>query len=194
MPLIPYVDPMQAPKEVRELLDVLPDLHVFQLVAQAPTLIGPWLALGGAILASLELDPLVRELAILQVACTSGCEYERVQHEAIAVGVGATSPQVTLLATPSESRDHDAMHRAFTPGQRAVISFTDQVVGPGRVAGGVVVARREHHSDRSLVELLLVIGHYSGIALLAETLRLDLDESAQMAVVDLAAGNASGGR
>src|SRR5271166_6048849 len=132
MPLIPYVDPKSAPQEVQELLDVLPDLRVFQMVAQAPTLFRPWLALGGAILASLELDPVVRELAILQVACTSGCEYERVQHEAIAVGVGATSEQVILLAIPSESRDHDAMDRAFSSSQRAVVSFTDQVVGPGR--------------------------------------------------------------
>jgi len=194
MPLLPYVDRKSAPQEVRELLDVLPDLRVFQMVAQAPTLFGPWLALGGAILASLELDPLVRELAILQVACTSGCDYERVQHEAIAVGVGASSEQVTLLATPSESRDHDAIDRAFTPDQRAVISFTDQAAGPGRVAEADVVALRDHLSDRSIVELLLVIGHYSAIALLAETLRLDLDESAQMAVVDLAAGNTSEGR
>src|SRR5664279_2144784 len=113
MALIPYVDPKGAPQEVRKLLDVLPDLHVFQMVGQAPTLFGPWLALGGAILASLELDPLLRELAILQVACTSGCEYERLQHGAIAVGVGASNEQVTLLATPGENRDRDAMHRAF---------------------------------------------------------------------------------
>jgi len=164
------------------------------MVAQAPTLFGPWLALGGAILASLELDPLLRELAILQVARTSGCKYERLQHGAIAVGVGASSEQVTLLATPTESRAQDAMRCAFTPGQRAVISFTDHVVGPGRIAEAEVVALREHLSDRGIVELLLVIGHYSGIALLAEAVRLDLDESAQMAVVDLAAGNTSDGR
>src|ERR1039458_5239128 len=194
MALIPYVDPKSAPQEVRKLLDVLPDLHVFHMVAQAPTLFGPWLALGGAILASLELEPLLRELAILQVACTSGCEYERLQHEGIAIGVGASREQVTLLATPAESRDQDAMERAFSTGQRAAMRFTDQVVGPGRVAEAEVVALREHLSDRSIVELLLVIGHYSGIALLAETVRLDLDESAQMAVVDLAAGNTSDGR
>ncbi len=86
------------------------------------------------------------------------------------------------------------MDRAFTTSQRAVISFTDQVVDPGRVAEAEVVALREHLSDRSIVELLLVIGHYSGIALLAETVRLDLDESAQMAVADLAARNTSDGR
>jgi AhpD family alkylhydroperoxidase len=188
MALIPYADSQRAPKEVRELLDVLPDLHVFRMVGQASTLFGPWLALGGAILATLELDPLLRELAILQVACTVGCDYERLQHEAIAAGVGATSEQVVLLATALESRDHDEVNRAFTPAQQAVIRLTDQVAGPGRASEREVVALRQHLSDRGIVELLLVIGYYVGIALLAETVRLDLDEPAQMAVVDLAAG------
>src|SRR5664280_526875 len=135
MALIPYADPQNAPKEVRELLEVLPDLHVFRMVGQAPTLFGPWLALGGAILATLELDPLLRELAILQVASTVGCEYERLQHAAIAAGVGATSDQVTLLATAREGRDQDAMHRGFTPCQRAVISFTEQMAVVDLAAG-----------------------------------------------------------
>ena len=190
MPLIPYVVPEDATREVRELLDVLPDLSVFRVVAQASTLFGPWLALGGAILTSLELDPLIRELAILQVACTSGCAYERRQHEAIAIGVGATDEQVTLLATPCEHRDEAAMHRAFTPVQRSVLAFTQQAAGPGRPSEGEVAALRAHLSDRGIVELLLVIGHYAGIALLAETVRLDPDEPAQMAVVDLAAAAA----
>jgi AhpD family alkylhydroperoxidase len=194
MALIPYVNSQSAPSEVRELLDFLPDLHVFRMVGQAPTLFGPWLEFGGAILATLELDPLLRELAILQVASTVGCDYERLQHEAIAEGVGATSDQIKLLAIPRESRDQDAVNRAFAPAQRTVISFTDQVAGPGRASEGEVLALREHLSDRCIVELLLVVGHYLGIARLAETVRLDLDEPAQMAVVDLAAGALNGGR
>ncbi len=186
MALIPYVDSERAPKDVRDLLEVLPDLHVFRLVGQAPTLFGPWLALGAAILANLEIDPLLRELAILQVASTLDCEYERLQHATIAAGVGATSEHVTMLGTPSSSRDHDEMNRTFTPLQRAVVDFADQVAAPGAVPEEDVIALREHLSDRCIVELLLVIGHYSAIATLAETARLDLDEPADMAVVDLA--------
>jgi AhpD family alkylhydroperoxidase len=194
MALIAYADPQSSPREVRELLDLLPDLNVFRMVGQAPTLLGPWLAFGGAILATLELDPLLRELAILQVASTVGCAYERLQHEAIAAGVGATSEQVKLLATAHETRDEDTVNGAFTPGERAVISFADQVAGPGRASEEDVLALREHLSDRCIVELLLVIGHYLGIARLAETVRLDLDEPAQMAVVDLASGRVNRGR
>ena len=167
MALIPYVDSEHAPNEVREVLDVLPDLHVFRMVGQAPTLLGPWLALGAAILATLELDPLLRELAILQLASTLDCDYERLQHATIAAGVGATSEQIALLGSVSESRDPDEMNRFFTRTQRAVVGFTDQVAAPGRVPEEDVVALREHLSDRCIVELLLVIGHYAAIATLA---------------------------
>jgi alkylhydroperoxidase family enzyme len=108
--------------------------------------------------------------------------------------VGATSEQVKLLATAHETRDEDTVNGAFTPGERAVISFADQVAGPGRASEEDVLALREHLSDRCIVELLLVIGHYLGIARLAETVRLDLDEPAQMAVVDLASGRVNRGR
>jgi alkylhydroperoxidase family enzyme len=75
-----------------------------------------------------------------------------------------------------------------------VIGFTDQVAGHGRASEEEVAVLREHLSDRCVVELLLVIGHYLGIALLAETVRLDLDEPAQMAVVDLAVGTTNNER
>ena len=107
MALIPYADPKSAPKEVRELLDVLPDLHVFQMVAQAPTLFGPWLALGGAILATLELDPLLRELAILQVACTVGLRVRATPARSDRCGCGR-----------DQRASHAARHRLREPGPR----------------------------------------------------------------------------
>jgi alkylhydroperoxidase family enzyme len=188
MPLIPYVDPKSAPQEVRELLDVLPDLHLFKMVGHAPTLFGPWLALGAALLASLELDPVLRELAILQLASTLDCEYERIQHGTIAEGVGATSEQVALLALPIDGRSDAAVQRTLSASQQAVISFTDKVVSRVGVSPDEVADLRDHLSDRSIVELLLVFAHYAGIAMLAETVHLDLDASTQMAVVDLASG------
>ena len=50
---------------------------------------------------------------------------------------------------------------------------------------------REHSSDRVLVEALMVIGYYVATALVLQTLRVDLDYPADMAVVDLAQTNRS---
>jgi AhpD family alkylhydroperoxidase len=186
MALLPYADPQTAPPDVREVLSALPDLNLFRMVSQAPTMLRPWLGLGGALLTSLELDPLLREFAVLQVAQSAGCDYERIQHEAMAAGVGATADQIALLAGPPADRLESAMARAFTPADRAVIDITDEVVATGRAGESRLVTLGAHLSDREIVELLLVIGYYVGIALLAETLRLDPDEPAQMAVVDAA--------
>ena len=66
------------------------------MVAHAETAFRPWLALGD-LLGKLQLDPALRELAILRVAAIAGCSYELVQHGPIATAVGVGSDQVEAL-------------------------------------------------------------------------------------------------
>src|SRR2546421_12080599 len=106
MARLPYVDPSEAPERVREALDALPPLNVFRMTANAETAFRPWLAFGGALLSSLELDARLRELVILHVARLSGADYERVQHVPIALAAGAT--ERGLAAVEGRARDFDA--------------------------------------------------------------------------------------
>jgi aminoglycoside phosphotransferase (APT) family kinase protein len=73
------------------------------MVAHAETAYGPWLGYGGALLTELELDPLLRELAILQVAKQVGSEYEWVQHDGITRAVGGTAEQVAAVEAADPS-------------------------------------------------------------------------------------------
>src|SRR5437763_16217165 len=98
MARLPYVDPGEAPERVREALDALPPLNIFRMVANAETAFRPWLALGGALLSSLELDPRLRELAILRVGKLERAEYEWVQHVPLAGSVGASEPEIAAIA------------------------------------------------------------------------------------------------
>src|SRR5438105_5527757 len=92
---LPYVDPERAPAHVREVLERMPSLNVFLMMANAETAFRPWMRWGGVLLNDLALDPLLRELAILHVArLTPGAEYEWVQHVPIARSVGAAEEQV----------------------------------------------------------------------------------------------------
>jgi len=68
------------------------------MIGHAETVLLSWLGLGGALLSSLSLDPVLRELVILQVAACTGCDYERVQHEAIAAGVGVPAEAAAAVA------------------------------------------------------------------------------------------------
>src|SRR5439155_22624482 len=93
------------------------------MLANAETAFRPWMRFGAVLLTDLELDPLLRELAILRVArLTPHAEYEWVQHVPIAKAVGATDDQVSAL----ERDDWDA--DCFSDDQRLVLSFTSEVV------------------------------------------------------------------
>lgn len=175
MARLPYADPDTAPERVRRALENVPPLNVFRMVANAETAFRPWLAFGGALLSSLELDPRVRELAILRVARLSGAEYEWVQHVPIALAVGASQEQVD--AVDRGEIDDDSLGDA----ERAALRFTTEVVREVRASDEALAALRAAGlSPREVVELLLVIGQYMLVARVAETAGIELDEPADV--------------
>jgi alkylhydroperoxidase family enzyme len=179
MTRLSYLDPNLASEPVQEALAMLPDLHLFRVLGHAEGALGPWLALGGALLSSLSLDPRLRELAILQVARSAGSDYERVQHEAIAAGVGVPPGQIRAVVGGH-------LDDPVLGGCAAVLRGVDELVRTHGLTDAAFAELREHLGDRECVELLLVVGHYLGLALLAAAVDLDLDPPAQMAVVELA--------
>jgi 4-carboxymuconolactone decarboxylase len=183
MTRLPYLDPARAPDAVRDTLRVLPDLNLFRIAGHAQTTLVPWLTLGGTLLSSLSLDPVLRELVILQVATSSGSDYERIQHQAIAAGVGVSAPQATAVV--AGQLDSPALGD-YAPILRVV---DDLVRAHTTDTAGFDLLRRRLN-DQEIVEVLLVVGYYLGVALLAAAVDLDPDPPAQMAVVDAAAAAA----
>jgi 4-carboxymuconolactone decarboxylase len=181
---LPYVDPDAASDKVREALEVVPPLNVFRMMANAETAFRPWLAFGGALLSSLELDPVVRELVILHVGKLSGAEYEWAQHVPIALAVGATQNQVDAV----ERGDLDS--ESLSAVERDVLGFTTEVVRDVRASDEALDAVREHLSPREVVELLLVIGNYMLVARVAETTGIEVDPGGP----EVAEAAARGGR
>jgi alkylhydroperoxidase family enzyme len=171
MARLPYVDPADAPPPVREALELAPPLNIFRMMANADTAFRPWLRWGATLLTDLELDPLLRELAILRVASlTPHAEYEWVQHAPIAKAVGAVDAQVEAL----ERGDPDA--DCFSADERAVLGFTTEVVRDARASEEALGRVREFLSPREIVELLMVIGQYMMVARVMATTDMELDE------------------
>ncbi|HEX8647740.1 MAG TPA: carboxymuconolactone decarboxylase family protein [Thermoleophilaceae bacterium] len=170
MARLPYVDPEAAPQPVREALERVPPINVFRMVANAETAFRPWLAFGGALLSSLELDARLRELVILHVGRLSGAEYEWVQHVPIAHAVGASEEDVAAIERGEVDAD------CLGADVRAALRFTTEVVRDVRASDAALAALREHLSPREVVELLLVIGQYMMVARVAETAGIEIDE------------------
>jgi 4-carboxymuconolactone decarboxylase len=170
---IPYVDPEEAPERVREVLEAMPPLNVFRMMANAETAFRPWMRWGGVLLNDLALDPLLRELAILRVArLTPHADYEWIQHVPIARSVGAAEEQVTAL----DRGEIDV--GCFTTDQRAVLRFTTEVVRDARASDESFSAVAALLSPREIVELIMVIGQYMMLARVMATTDMELDEPA----------------
>jgi 4-carboxymuconolactone decarboxylase len=162
MPRLPLAEP-------RDGADPAP-LKLFRMVAHAETAYGAWLQYGGALLTRLELDPLLRELAILQVARQVGSHYEWVQHDPIARAVGATDAQIDAIQA---GRDDDS---AFDAYQSLVLQITRTTVNEGAATEEQIAELSKQLGPRQVVELLLVIGNYTAIAMLIASTGLEPDQ------------------
>lgn len=168
MARVPYIDPETAPPATAAVLANLPRLHVFGLLAQAETAFTPWLRFGGAVLSDLALDPLLRELTILQVGRLAA-RYEWEQHVPIAKEHGATDEQIAALEAG------DIEHASFSPVQRALLAFVADMVRDGEVPDDRYAALAAGLDDRRVVEVALTAGHYLGLARMMTALRIDSD-------------------
>ncbi len=171
MARLPYVDPSAASPEVRDALDRAPPLNIFRMMANAETAFRPWLRWGATLLSDLQLDPVLRELAILRVArLTPHAEYEWVQHAGIAKAVGATDEQVAALAGDDIAAD------CFSDLERLVLRFTTEVVRDARASDETLEPLAAELSPREVVELLMVVGQYMMVARVMATTHMELDE------------------
>lgn len=179
MARLPYVDPSEAPEPVREALELLPPLNIFRLLANAEANFRPALRLGASILGQQDLDPLLRELAILRVARLTPAEYEWVQHADIMLAVGGTQEQVDALARDDIESD------VFSEAARAVLRFTTELVHDGTVSQATFDAVAAAHPPREIVELTLAVSYYMLIARVMNVADIDMDPSMGAQVIGL---------
>jgi AhpD family alkylhydroperoxidase len=168
MSRIPLLDESSAPAEIREALAAMPPQGtVWRMVAHAETAFRPFLHLAGKLQTSLTLDPKLRQLAILRVAELTDCEYEAVQHEVIAEleGVGAEQ-----IAAVGEGR---ADGPEFDAREALVLRFVTESVQQLGASEATMSQLAEQFPPREIVELMLVISQYLGLAVLLKSTALE---------------------
>jgi 4-carboxymuconolactone decarboxylase len=178
MTRLPYIDPQTTSPDVREALNALPALNIFATLAHADTAFIPYLTFGGVLLTQLELDPKLRELAILLVAAHTGAEYEWIQHVGISRTIGIDDEQIAAV------QRGDLEATCLNPDARVLLRFTNQVLQRPRADEDTFTALRERFPPRQIVELLLVIGNYHMLARIMTSLDIDLDPAASSTVID----------
>jgi 4-carboxymuconolactone decarboxylase len=171
MPRIPYYEVENATGKHAEFLGKLgTDLNIYRMLAHTEYGLKGFIRMGNALLYKCELDPVLRELAILRVGRLSRAAYEVYQHEKIGRDAGVAEEKIAAL------RDATIESPVFTDNEKAVLRFVDDVVRNVKASDKALKAVEAFLSKGALIELTLTIGYYMMVCRLLETTGVEIEE------------------
>ncbi|MBV8675142.1 MAG: carboxymuconolactone decarboxylase family protein [Acidobacteriaceae bacterium] len=182
MARIPYARPEQYEELMRNIR--LPEdaarTNAFGMLAHAPAIGGSVLKLIHSILTAADLDFFLHELVILRVSQRCQAWYAWTQHITVAQAIGLSDAQTAALARGEAPED------LFSPRERALLAFTDEVLDRSRVSDRTFERVQQEFSTREVVELLITIGYFRMIGSLLTNLEVELDPRRAEELLELA--------
>ncbi|WP_418316325.1 carboxymuconolactone decarboxylase family protein [Piscinibacter sakaiensis] len=140
-----------------------------QLLHSAPIAKG-WNTYLGSIRTGGIVDGGLRELVILLVAILNRAPYEFFQHAPVALAEGVPQAKLDALKNWRNSS-------LFTPKERHVLAYTEEMTLHVQVAQPVFDIVRAHFSDRELVELTATIAAYNMVSRFLEALQIEPEQN-----------------
>ncbi|HUD53296.1 carboxymuconolactone decarboxylase family protein [Parvibaculum sp.] len=169
MARLPYPDPATLPEASRKLLETLPPLNIFRMLAGSGASFVPFMALINAYLNEGTLDPELRELVILRVGRLCGSAYELHQHIRVSRTLGLTEERIEATAG-------SVPNARFSEAENAALAFADDLVAHVKADKALLDAARAHLGDAGVQELIIVVGIYLLVCRYLETLEIELEE------------------
>jgi len=153
---------------LRELLASRPPYTIYRVLANAPTVLPGFMQLASALLTQTELDPQLREMAILRVGAHCRSAYEIHQHERLARHVGVSEARIRKAL--------DIQHTADGADfEDTLLAFVDSVVLSVKAPEAQYHAVSAGLSPRGMVELLITIGTYMMVSRVLENLEVEIE-------------------
>lgn len=141
---------------------------VFTVLGRGRGLFWGWLHFAGALMPGGKLPRRETELVILRVAALRGCDYELSHHARLGRRAGLSALEIDAL------RDDDPEH-PWDGRDRLLLAAATELVLTHDLADATWDRLRAEYDDRTLVEILLLVGHYDMLATTLMTLRLEPD-------------------
>lgn len=117
-----------------------------------------------------ELPRRDTELVILRVAWNCRCRYEWGQHVDIGMRAGLSREEIIRVPLGADAPD-------WYPQQRAILRACDEMHAERLVSDETWGALKQHFNERILLELLMLIGFYEGLAGVLNSTGLTLDNA-----------------
>lgn len=144
-------------------------LNVFKVMAHSPELMQSWWAMMAVLFTRLQLDPRLRELAVLRLFRITRCRYGYAHHVRLGRDVGISDEEMADLDVYEQSE-------RFSPLDKLVLRYTDAVTRMDERAPALAQELRAHLSERELVELTFCIANWNLMAHLLLPLEIEVEE------------------
>jgi alkylhydroperoxidase family enzyme len=170
MARVPYLDAADLDEADRPLLNR--PINLFRALAGNPAglrefqRIGEWIRYGG------QLDPRLRELAILQVGYLTRSQYEYSHHVKIAQDFGVTADDINLICRPSDAPPADE-------GTAIVLTAATEITQDLELSDQTWQSVEALLGTARAIELVLVITHYCAVVRVLRTLKIDVEPDYQ---------------
>lgn len=169
MARIPYPDPATLAPKDRDFLADLPQLNVWRMLAGSPSVFRPMTAFSSAYLNEGELSDEMREIVILRTGYLRDSQYEVANHLRVAKLIGMDQAKIDALV-PGQPQD------VFTPEEREVLRFVDEVVLDGSASREAFDAVAAFMSSAEMIELTIVIGVYTMVSQFCATFDIEVEQ------------------
>lgn len=169
MARIPYPDLQSLPQPHQNILNGLPNLNVFRMMAGAGEVFPPFMDFINAYLNNGLLEAQLRELVILRVGNISGSTYEVHQHERVARTEGLSEDRIAATKSP-------APNSIYSDAENAALCMAEEIVANVRPSNATFEKARAHFSDGQLQELTIITGFYMMVSRYLETLDIELED------------------
>jgi AhpD family alkylhydroperoxidase len=143
--------------------------NLFTTMGRNRGLFRRWLLFAGSLMPRGGLPRRDTELVILRVSRLTGAEYEAVHHRRMGLAAGLTAEQVEAAAST------DVTAGPFSTRQELLLRAVGELHRDDEIAAATIAALRRELSDRDLVELCMLAGHYRMLAGLINSLAIEPD-------------------
>lgn len=144
---------------------------LFTRLGRHPRLFRSWLPFAGTLLFCGELPRVEAELAVLRTAANCCCPYEWVHHARLAARAGLTEDEIVATADSDGARHLDS-HR------RALMKAVDELHSARRLSPDTSRQLAAALSERQVLELCMLVGHYEMLAMTINTLGIEPETQA----------------
>jgi alkylhydroperoxidase family enzyme len=146
--------------------------HIHRTVANAPNLLRRFVGLADELRNGTQLDPGLRELALMTVGRLTGADYEFVHHWNMCLRIGVKHEQLEQLANFETSS-------TFNDQERAVMRYAAEATQNIKVSDATFNALRGFLDNRRIMDLVMNVAFYNAVARVLVPCGVELEPGAK---------------